>query len=72
MENNQEESEESEYDNDWEDALEAEEEKRETEDAAAKTKHMQMIEDNKNMPNKQQKRLSGQSSSLTVTKKTHH
>eukprot|EP00957_Ditylum_brightwellii_P183017 13940530-Ditylum_brightwellii.AAC.1 len=36
--NNQEESEEPEYDNDWEDAFESEEERREAEHAAAKTK----------------------------------
>eukprot|EP00957_Ditylum_brightwellii_P014585 1098811-Ditylum_brightwellii.AAC.1 len=57
MERNQEEPEEPEYDSEWEDALEAEEEKTEVEQAAAKTKHTQMIEEDKNTPNKQQKKV---------------
>eukprot|EP00957_Ditylum_brightwellii_P085806 6527172-Ditylum_brightwellii.AAC.1 len=57
MENNQEKLEEPEYDNDWEDAFKAKGKRREAEHTAAKTNHVQMIADNKNMPNKQQKRI---------------
>eukprot|EP00957_Ditylum_brightwellii_P103655 7896811-Ditylum_brightwellii.AAC.1 len=57
MKNDQEESEEPKYNNDWEDAFEAEEERREAEHAAAKQKHAQMIADKENAPNKKQKRV---------------
>eukprot|EP00957_Ditylum_brightwellii_P103113 7858643-Ditylum_brightwellii.AAC.1 len=57
MENNQEEPGKPEYDDDWEDALEAEEKRREAERAAAKTKQAQMIDNDKNTPNKQQQKV---------------